>query len=105
MRYFPEDTQKSGESQAWHARLQDGNPARKHELYDPTNPKDDDMAYKLRRPCKIDRTTFDRAVDDYLHPYYDPVFAELPPGERFVIHDGTRTVSYTHLTLPTKRIV
>ena len=90
MRYFQEDTQKDGEPKAWHARLLDDNPARKHELYDPTTTKDDDSAYKHRRPYNIDRTTFDRAVDDYLHPYYDPVFSELPPGERFVIHDGTR---------------
>ena len=90
LRYLQEDFQKDGESKAWHARLLDANPARKHELYDPTTEKDNDKAYQHRRPCKIDRTTFDRANDDYLHPYYDPVFSELPPGERFVIHDGTR---------------
>ena len=83
LRYFQEDTQKKGESQAWEARRQHDDPARIHELYAQPNPKDDDLAYQLRRPSKIDRTTYDRPVDDYLHPYYDPVFSELPPGERF----------------------
>ena len=93
LRYFQEDDQKHGEPEAWEARVQHSDPNKKHDLYEPRTPEDADLAYKFRRPAKTDRTTYDGIVDDYQHPYYDPVFSEVPPGERFVMHDGTKQVN------------
>ena len=55
---------------------------------DPERSHEFDEADTRQRPPKVDRNSFDGVQDDYLHPNYDAVLPELPPGEHFVIHDG-----------------
>ena len=51
---------------------------------------------------------FFQSKDERKTGYYDTEtgsWEELGGGYRVTVRDGIRTVSYTHLTLPTKRIV
>ena len=89
IRYFQEDRMDEKEKKAWMERFYGDNVHRSiHEVYGAERKSEFDEADTRRRPDKLDRNTLDTVEDDYLHPSYEPVFSELPPGERFVLHDG-----------------